>query len=49
MSDNGAESQKNAEDMHNYDTLVSPADTAQVMGPILENQRTHCISPIPPE
>jgi len=49
MSDNGAESLKNAEDIHNDDTLVSPADTARVMEPILENQRTHCTSPIPPE
>jgi len=48
MSDNGAESLKNTEDIHN-DTFVSPADTARVMEPILENQRTHCISPIPPE
>jgi hypothetical protein len=35
--------------MHNDDALVSPADTAQVMETILENQSTQCLSPIPPE
>jgi hypothetical protein len=49
MSDNGAQGLKIVKHTHNDDALVGPADTARVMETILENQRTHCISPIPPE
>jgi hypothetical protein len=49
MPDNGAQGQKIVKDTHNDDALVGPADIAQVMETILENQRTHCLSPIPPK
>lgn len=49
MSDNGALGLKTVKDIHNDDALVSSADIAQVIETILENQRTQCVSPIPPE
>ena len=47
MSDNGAQSLKTVKDIHNDDAPVGPTDAAWVVEPILENQRTLCVSPLP--
>jgi len=39
MPDNGAQGQKIVKDTHNDDALVGPADIAQVMETILENEK----------